>query len=78
MCKRTEELSEQNEAAVFKKRNQTARLEKKNSKLVTKYLSDTMRGMGTRIPRNDFWESLVGQALILIGRWYSRQPLTNH
>ena len=51
---------------------------KKNSKLVKKYISDTIGGMGTRILRNDFWESLVGQALILIGRWYSGQPLTNH
>ena len=28
--------------------------------------------------RNDFWDKLVGKALVMIGRWYSRQPSTNH
>ena len=34
--------------------------------------------MGTRFQRNDSWDRLRGQALVKIGRWYSRQPLTNH
>ena len=62
----------------FKNEMKLRAWKKKNSKLVKKYISDTIRGMGKRIPRNDFWESLVGQALVLIGRWYSRLPLTNH
>ena len=33
--------------------------------------------MGTSFARSDFWDGLVGQALAMIGRWYSRQPLTN-
>ena len=34
--------------------------------------------MATNFTRNDFWDHLGGQALVMIGRWYSRQPLTNH
>ena len=34
--------------------------------------------MGTSVGLNDFWDRLGGQALVIIGRWYSRQPLTNH
>ena len=34
--------------------------------------------MDTRFERNDFWDRLGEQALVMIGRWYSRQPLTNH
>ena len=37
-----------------------------------------MRGMGTSFRCNDFWVRLGGQTLVMIGRWYSRQPLTNH
>jgi len=33
---------------------------------------ESLRGMGTRL------RGRGGQALIMIGRWYSRQPLTNH
>jgi len=36
-----------------------------------------MRGMRLSFRRNDFWDHLGGQALVMIGRWYSRQPLTN-
>ena len=39
---------------------------------------ETMRGMGTSFRCNDFWDSLGGQTLVMIGRWYPRQPLTNH
>ena len=74
MCKRTEEISEQNEAVVFFKKTS---LRKTFPQLDKTYISDTIRGMGS-FRRNDFWESLVGQALVMIGRWYSRQPLTNH
>ena len=34
--------------------------------------------MAKNFTRNDFWDHLRGQALVMIGRWYSRQPLTNH
>ena len=27
---------------------------------------------------SDFWEGVGGEVLVLIGRWYLRQPLTNH
>ena len=27
---------------------------------------------------SEFWDSLGGQVLVMIGPWYSRQPLTNH
>ena len=27
--------------------------------------------------RSDFWDHFGGQALVMIGGWYSRQPLTN-
>ena len=39
---------------------------------------ETIRGMGTSFRHNDFWDHLGGQALVMIGRWYSRQPLANH
>ena len=38
---------------------------------------ETIRGMGTSFRHHDFWDRLGGQALVMIGRWYSRQPLTN-
>ena len=35
--------------------------------------------MGTSFRRNNFtWDRLGGQAIVMIGRRYSRQPLTNH
>ena len=34
--------------------------------------------MGKGFRRNDFWDHLGGKALVMIGRWYWRQPLTNH
>ena len=34
--------------------------------------------MGTSFRCNDFRDRLGGQALLMIGGWYSRQPLTNH
>ena len=34
--------------------------------------------MGTNFRRNDFWNRLGGQTLVMIGRWYSRQQLANH
>ena len=39
---------------------------------------EAIRGLGTSFRRNDFWDLLDGQTLAMIGRWYSRQPLTNH
>ena len=39
---------------------------------------ETTRVMGTSFQRNDFWDRFGGQVLVMIGRWYSRQPLTNH
>ena len=38
---------------------------------------ETIRGMGASFGHNDFWDHLGGQALVMIGRWYSRKPLTN-
>ena len=32
--------------------------------------------MGTSFERSDFWGSLSEQVLVMIGRWYSQQPLT--
>ena len=34
--------------------------------------------MGTSFVCRDFLDRLGGQALVMIGQWYSRQPLTNH
>ena len=34
--------------------------------------------MGTSFQRNDFWVRLGGKALVVIGRWCSGQPGTNH
>ena len=31
--------------------------------------------MGTSFPRNDFWDLLGGQVLVMIGHWYPWQPL---
>ena len=40
---------------------------------------ETLGRMGTSFWRRDFWDSLGGRALVMIGRWwYSRRPLTNH
>ena len=36
------------------------------------------RENGTSCGCSDFWDCLSGQALLMIGRWYSRQPITNH
>ena len=36
------------------------------------------KGYGYNFRRNDFWVRLGGQALVVIGRWCSRQPGTNH
>jgi len=33
--------------------------------------------MGKSSERSDFWDHFGGQALVMIGGWYSRQPLTN-
>ena len=40
--------------------------------------SETSKKMGTTFGISDFWDRLGGQELYMIGRWYSRQPLTNH
>ena len=41
-------------------------------------IPETIREMGTSFWFNHFWDPLGGQAIVLIGWWYSRQPLTNH
>ena len=33
--------------------------------------------IGKSSGRSDFWHHFGGQALVIIGGWYSRQPLTN-
>ena len=38
----------------------------------------TIRRIGKSFRRNDFWEFLSGQTLVMIGRWYSRQQLAHH
>ena len=40
--------------------------------------NSTNERMRLSFRRSDFWDCLRGQALALIGRWYARQPLTNH
>ena len=39
---------------------------------------ETRGRMGTSFRCSDFSDRLGGQALVVIGRWHSRQPLTNH
>ena len=39
---------------------------------------ETLGRMGTSFGCSDFWDCLGGQALVMIGQWHSRQPLTNH
>ena len=38
----------------------------------------TLERVGTSSGCGDFWDSIDGQVLVMTGRWYSRQPLTNH
>ena len=40
--------------------------------------SKTLGRMGTNSGRSDFWDRLGGQALVMIGRWYSKESLTDH
>ena len=40
--------------------------------------SDTLERMGTSFGYSGFWDGLCGQALVMIGRWCLRRPLTNH
>ena len=40
--------------------------------------SESLGRMGTSFVCRDFWDRLGGQALVMIGQWYLRQPLTNH
>ena len=39
--------------------------------------SKTRGRMGTSFGHSDFWDHFGGQALVMIGGWYSRQPLTS-
>ena len=41
-------------------------------------LFDTLGRTGSSFGCSDFWDGLGGQALVMIGRWYSRQTSTNH
>ena len=34
--------------------------------------------MGTSVGCSDFWDRLNRQALVMIGRWYSRQPIISN
>ena len=38
----------------------------------------TMKGMGTNFWHHNYWDCLGLQEILMIGPWYSRQPLTNH
>ena len=40
--------------------------------------SRNYKGMVTSFRRNDLWDRLGGQTLVMIGRWYSRQQLANY
>ena len=46
--------------------------------IINSSLLNSTRVMGTSFRHNDFWDRFGGQVLVMIGRWYSRQPLTNH
>ena len=39
--------------------------------------TEIIRGMGTSFECSDSLNHLGGQKLVMIGRWYSRKPLTN-
>lgn len=39
--------------------------------------SGNYKGYGYKFRCNDFWDRSGGQALLLIGGWYPRQPLTH-
>lgn len=40
--------------------------------------SETHGRMGTNFGRGDFWDCLGASALVMFGRWYPSQSLTNH
>ena len=66
---------------VYKRQSWKDSLLKKITRVSTFILfvaPETLRGMGTSFLRNDFWDRLGRQALVMIGRWYLRQLLTNH
>ena len=42
-----------------------------------KHNSPPLRRMGTSFGRSAFWDRSGGQALVMIGRWFSRQPSAN-
>ena len=65
---------------VYKRQSWKDSLLKKITRVSTFILfatPETLRGMGTSFLREDFWDRVGGQALVMIGRWYSRQTLTN-
>ena len=43
----------------------------------TVFPTEIIRGMGTSFECSDSLNHLGGQKLVMIGRWYSRKPLTN-
>ena len=47
---------------------------------ITQRLSTLLKllRMGTRFECRDFWDRSGGNALVMIGCWYSRKPLANH
>ena len=65
---------------VFRPRKPVGRwmLDNEMNKFLKFPTSETCRRIGTSFGRSDVWDRLSGQALVMIGRWYSRQPLTNH
>ena len=38
---------------------------------------DTLGRIGSSVGCSDLWDGLGGQALVVIGRWYSRKTLNN-
>ena len=51
---------------------------RKNVAVVERWPLAAVRVYKGSFRRNDFWDKLVGKALVMIGRCYSRQPSTNH
>ena len=59
--------------------HQTSRQLDFNEWTVSQFLiSETLRRMGMSFGCSELWDRLGGQALVMIGQWHSRQPLTNH
>ena len=64
--------------AQYKKKSLSREVWSSGNKMAAPQQVETIRGMGTSFRHHDFWDRLGGRALVMIGRWYSSQPLTNH